>query len=584
MRRLPLTPLQSGLVRASLHAPESGSYVLQNILELPERVNSTVLQQAWKQVAARHTILRASVEGTNAGDAWLEVHDQPQTCWTELDWSGVPAEEAESRLATILEQDRRKGFDFQAGPPLRFLFIRHGSDRATLVWTYHHVLLDGRSVTTVFREWFVIYEALLAGEEACLPPVRPFEEHIEWIGQQDLGAAEQFWTGELAGLAQTAGFVQERFRPSVAAHAHAESPFLQAGFSLSKELTQRLTRVARDSRGTLTMIVLGAWALLLNRYSGADDVVFGVVHTTRPPRWGRESAVGPCINTLPLRVRIDPDASLTDWLRRLTAQWRSIRAYRWAPSDRVREWGGLAPGRLPFDSVVVYDTQSPQDQLRSLGGNWSRRNLRRKQRTDLPLTLGAYGSPALTLQIGYDARLYSQETVIGLVHHLRTLLESIATQPDTPVGALPMLPEEEHQQILREWNRTATVYPRDLCAHELIEEQARRVPDRPALERGAETTSYAEVNRRANQLARLLRNRGAAPESMVAVCADHTPAVAIAILAVLQGGRGVRPAEPASSAAATAGDAGDNGGAIAAGKRAGTRGSGAGERRRSPPG
>ncbi len=392
MRRLPLTPLQTSLVLASVRSPESGSYILQDILELPEKVNAAALKEAWNRVAARHTILRTSIEGAGEGVLWQHVHESPETHWRELDWFDVSAEEQERNLTAVLEQDWKQGFDFEAGPPLRFLLIRH-----TVTFLQAGLDLSPRSARRTIRAERLarIVHDLRSpprGQRTRTLPGSALSGLRRLDPAAGLGTRRAFLARGADGPVsdRPVSFRNNCDRPAAFRPRARNLPFLQSGTSLSQDLTHRLTSVARNCGGTLNMVVLGAWALLLNRYSGANEVVFGVTHTARPRPVGARIVGGRLISTrFPCACTSIPKLPLTQWLRQLAQQWRGVRAHRWAPAERFREWSGLARGKLPFDSVVVYDTNTPQDWLRSGGGAWTRRVLRRKQRTDVPLTLGS---------------------------------------------------------------------------------------------------------------------------------------------------------------------------------------------------
>ena len=534
----PLTWLQASMVLASRRAPRSGVYVIQEVCKSAEELDFVLLQRTWQQVAQRHAALRASIETPAKGDLHLKIHENPDFHWRELDWTATAGHQAEERLAAFLREDRESGFVLSEGVPMRFTLLRMPENRQTLVWTCHHALLDGRSLLLVWREWFELYDARRRGDQALLPDSGDFRDHLSAIEQQDGVAAERFWREHLAGLAPTTDYVVDRLR------LDSEAPrddFAKESRSLPEDLAHEIRSFAERHDVSVNNLIQAAWALLLGRYSGRSDVVFGVTRTGR--RKEQAGGVGVFINTLPFRVSVDSAASLLPWLRQLRAQWLALREFEHTPLDKIRQWSGSS---LPlFNSVLVYDHEPPGETLRKLGGPWQHRTFHRLQRTDSPLTVVAYGAPRLTLEIVYDTRLFSQRTVSGMTEHLETLLLRFLSQKDGPLAKLKMLPEQEERWHLRELNRTDAPFARDQCVHRLFEQQVLRTPGHAALEHGEETISFQELNRRANRLAWLLRERGAGPEDVIALHLPRGPDVVIAILAVLKAGAAFLPLDVA---------------------------------------
>jgi amino acid adenylation domain-containing protein len=329
----------------------------------------------------------------------------------------------------------------------------------------------------------------------------------------------------------------DRLRPTGGRQAEG---FAREGVRLSEDLTEDLWSFARSHDITVNTLVQGAWALLLSRYSGRPDVVFGVTRSGRHTSpAGTTETVGMLVNSLPFRIQVPPNETPVAWLQEIRRQAIAMRDYEHTPLERVREWSGLPPGMAPFDSLLAYDHEPPDATLRRLGGNWESRKIRRIQRTDVPLTLVAYGRPVLSLEVVFDTRQYSREMAAGMVGHLETLLRSFLEQPDGRLSALNMLTEGERKEFFHVRRRSFA--GSDWCAHQLVEDQARRTATKTALEYSGGSISYEQMNQRANQLAWFLREAGAGPEDVIGVCLDRSPEAYIAVLAVLKAGAAFLP-------------------------------------------
>ena len=523
----PLNALQRSIGLAALRAPERGLYVIQDICELEASIDPRLLKEAWQRVASRHAALRTRIETSASGELVQTVEFEPRYEWSEEDWSGDSPAQIKRRLERFLGRDRERAFSWNDGPPMRFAFRRIPGDRVIVVWTVHHVLLDGRSLTTIWREWLAAYEG---GELPVVedPPV---------FAEVPAGA-EQYWNeylrGNGRGSGQAAGQITDRLRPVPRLSA---SELRRERVSLSVEETANAHEFARAHGFTVHTLIQGAWALLLSRYCGKSDVVFGV---TRSGRSSRSGAVGMWIRTLPFRARIDSRATSVEWLRELRRDWQAQREFETVPLEVVCRWGGFAAGAVPFDSWLIFDHASPIETLRMLDPRWNHRSLRRVQKTDAPLTLAAYGGAELSIELSieliYDERFYCQETMRPLASHLIELLRSILAQPDAPVGTLNLLTDEERRWLLEDVNRTAAPLPTDLRAQHLFEHHAAETPDATALEWRGGSMTYGELNRKANGVAKRLIEQGARPDDLIGVSMDPSADAIAAMLGIFKAG------------------------------------------------
>jgi surfactin family lipopeptide synthetase C len=514
-----LNALQRSIALAALRSPESGLYIIQDICELEASIDPRLLREAWQRVARRYAALRTRIETSSSGELVQTVEFDPCYEWSEEDWSGDSPSQLKRRLERFLGRDRERGFSWNDGPPMRFAFRRIAGDRAIVVWTVHHVLLDGRSLTATWREWLAAYEG---GEfpEVDDPPV----------SAEVPEGAEQFWNEYLRGSGQAAGQITDRLRPIRSLSA---SESRRERVKLTVEETANAHTFARAHGFTIHTLIQGAWALLLSRYCGRSDVVFGV---TRAGRGFRSGAVGMWIHTLPFRARIDGRATSVEWLRELRRDWQSQRAFETVPLEAVCRWGGLAAGAVPFDSWLIFDHASPIETLRMLNPRWKERSLRRVQKTDTPLTLAAYGAPELSIELIYDERFYCQETVRPLASHLIELLRSLIAQPNARIATLNLLTDEERRWLLDDVNRTTAPLRPDLRGQHLFERHAAEAPDAIALEWHGGSMTYAELNRRANGVAKRLIQQGAGPDDLIGVSMDRSAGAIAAMLGIFKAG------------------------------------------------
>ena len=538
----PLSPLQAGTLFNSLLAPGTGADVVQAVITLRERVDAAALRSAWAAAMERHPILRTRFRWEEEREPLQEVRRRVEVPWREEDWRGVGDEAREARFDAFFRADRARGFDPAAAPLFRLTLIRTADAESVMAWTFHHALVDGRSIFTLLREVFAFYEGEL-DPAAAPPPPPPFRAHIEWLLAQDPAPAEAFWRETLRGHA---GTVLPLPAAAAARPSDPGTPFPQRSFRLSAETTAALRGVAERSGVRLNTVVMGAWALLLSRYTGDGDVVFGLTRTGRGSgAAGAAEMVGLFLNTVPVRVRIPPGATLEAWLPELRAATDALRAWEHAPLVQVRQWAGIAPGAPFFETLVNYDHATENTLLQALGGRWLNRELRYLTRTNIPLGVNAFGERELFIGIVHDPDRFDTATVDRVLGHFRALLEGIAADPARRIGGLPILSADEEAQ-LRAWGEApaAEGLARGLCLHHLIEAQVRRTPDAPAVAHADGALTYAELDHRANRIAHHLRRRGVRPGDPVGVLLERSLDTVPAALGVFKAGGVFVPLDP----------------------------------------
>ena len=536
----PLTPMQAGMLFHSLVDPASDAYFNQVQLRLTGVTDPRALATAWQRTADANPILRTHLVWADTPEPLQVVRRRATLRIAHHDWTGRSEAWREAELSRLLADDRAEGIDLGSAPLTRLALIRLSPDEVRLIWTFHHVLLDGWSAAQVFDEVCERYAALTTGRGAVVPGRRPFREYLGWLGEQDTAEAERFWRGALAGF--TAPTELPRDRPAAEAHRTASSGTHRV--ALGAEESARLRMVAQRNGLTMNTVVQGAWGLLLSRYSGTDDVAFGTTVSGRPAALpGVEAMVGVFINTIPTRVRVDGRSPLMSWLRELQTAQSESRRFEFVSLAQLQSWSEVPGGVGLFDSIVVFENYPFDSEAIAAHG------LRIHQERDLEPTnyaLSVVVAPEerLSISLDYDPAAFDAATVERLGGCLHGLLAQMAADPDRRLEELPLIGEADTRRILDEFSGPISPAPHAVLP-ELFEAQAARTPDAVAV-RGAETRlTYRELNERANRLARLLIGAGAGPERFVALSLPRTPELVVAVLAVLKSGAGYLPVDPA---------------------------------------
>lgn len=535
-----LSPAQEGMLHLSLVEPEAGAYVHQLLCHVKESLDIPIFLECWRQVVNHHSILRTFFRWEDLSEPRQFVAPAVSVPVTENDWRGLCAEERAIRIETFLGDDRRLSLELARAPVMRLALFRLGDAEYQVLWTVHHLLVDGRSMRAVLQQVFARYEAGQQGRAYELPDAPPYGAYVAWLEQQPTASAEAFWRKHLAGLSgETALTLPARdIVPGVARVAR------QAQLRIEKSLTTAVETFAASHGLTLNIVLMGAWALLLHRYNDGQNVVFGATKAVRNCPAATPSSVGVFINTLPVRTHVDADTRLVPWLAALRKQWISFREFEHTAPGMLRACSGL-PGDTPlFGTCYVFERLHLIDSLRALGDEWREREIKVIQRTPLPIILAGYGGESLDLAIEYDGRYFDEDTVSRILEHLRTVLQGMVANPDARLEELPLLTERDRRQLLAEW-QPAVAPPPPTCICHLVEAVASQTPDAPAVRFADAILSYRELNRRANQFAHYLRKLGVTAEARVGICMTRSLDMIVALLGILKAGGAYVPLDSA---------------------------------------
>ncbi|WP_447599366.1 amino acid adenylation domain-containing protein [Nitrospira sp. Nam80] len=538
----PLTPLQQGLLFHSLDAPCSGLYVEQLCCTLVGEWQESPFLQAIQETIQSHPALRTSFIWEGVREPLQIVHTLVSLPIKREDWRDCTHDAQQIKLKRLLEADRESGFDLAAAPLIRVSLIRTSDNTTLFVWAHHHLLMDGWCIALVFQEVLVRYAALQRGERTVVMPGQPYRNYIAWLGTQDLAAAERYWRTALAGFTAPTRLVGDHQTGAVQ-EVEARGYGKQSR-QLSESLTSTLAIAAQQYHVTLNTVMQGAWALLLSRYSGERDVLFGVTVSGRPADLaGVESTIGLFLNTLPLRVQVSPDISVKAWLQQMMVQNLDMREFEHAPLSHIQGWSEVPKGQPLFESLLVFENYPKSQSLSGTHGSFAVSNVRIEGRTHYPLTLDITPGPLLTVSIMYERNRFEDETIDRLLGHFEHVLENIALNPDKRISEVSILTQVEQLEVLNR-NRTDKAYSRERWVHELFEAQAVQTPDAPAVTYEDQILSYAELNARANQLANYLRQQGIGPDVLVGVCMERSLDMIVSLLSIMKAGGAYVPIDP----------------------------------------
>lgn len=529
----PLTPLQEGMLFQWQIDRHSGTDIEQIVGDLHEAIDSERLNAAWQQAAASYSTLRTAFRWEGLASPVQRVQPSVVVPFATQDLRAASRDDAELRIAAFIEADRREGFDLANAPAMRVTLFQLDSTHFRIVWTVHHILIDGRSFEVVLNFVFDAYEG-----KRALTVDRPYADYVQWTERQEHHDSKQFWKQKLAGFSAPTPL------PIDVAPSGGSASYQLRWVKVARDASQRLRDVAEREGLTLNTLIIGAWGLMLSRYSGEQDILFGATKTTRRGTIpDADSTLGVFLATIPVRLTVHPDMTVIQWLKHVREEWASLRGFEHLPLVEIRQASEVRTPRL-FDTLFVFENYQFGTRLQQQGGSWSHRHFGILEQTGFPLTLAAYGDAEIALKIQFDRTRFSSELIDRMTGHLVTLLEKWTGDTSVTVGRTSMMTAAERQTVVHEWNQTATEYPRERLIHELFEAQVAERANEVAVQCDGVSLTYSELNARANRLAYHLEQHGVREGDCVGLCAERSLAHLTASLAILKTGAAYLSLEP----------------------------------------
>jgi amino acid adenylation domain-containing protein len=538
--------------------PDNRAYYFQPMLRLHGELDTAVLRRTLDEIVRRHEIYRTTFP-TVAATPVQQIHERASASLTVFDLQDLPEDQREAELRRRIDEEIRQPFDLTKLPLIRWTLFRLGPEENVLQHVEHHMVHDGWSFNVFLRELATLYRSFREGGPSPLPdPEIQFADFAcfqqRWMETEQAAAQRAYWTKKLGPPPAPLEIPSDRPRPAVRTFRGA-APNVE----LPVDLAEALRALSRREGCTLFMTMLATFAVLLHRYTSREDFCIGSGIANR--RWVEtEGLIGMLVNTVALRMDLAGDPTFTELLRRVrdvTLEGYENQDYPFAAVvDAARPERTLS--HLPLCQVFFSFHDSPLAELdfggmqltdlKEIVSNGSAKfdlNIvcipRSEQRVGHRAKAPAGG---ITIAWEYDTDLFDEATARRMIGHFETLLRAIASDPERSVSSLPLLTEPEKHDVLQDWNSRQAACPRTYL-HESFERQVERAPGAVAVEFEGERLTYAELNRRCNQLAWHLRKLGVGPGVLVGVCLERSLEMVIALIGVLKSGGAYVPLDPA---------------------------------------
>jgi amino acid adenylation domain-containing protein/thioester reductase-like protein/non-ribosomal peptide synthase protein (TIGR01720 family) len=539
----PLSPMQEGMLFSALKDQASRAYFEQISFSMEGAIEIELFEKSLNHLIERYENLRTVFVYQKIKSFRQVVLKKRPAVVVYQDISHLTAEEKRSFVEEFKRKDRENGFDLTKDSLMRMTVLRTGCASSEIIWSFHHIIMDGWCLGIVLKEVFTIYGWLKAGQPINLPEARPYSDYIQWLEKQDQTEGLLYWNRYLADYEQLA--TVPHFGAPSGTQKYQNQEFR---FRLDESRTGGLINIARKNQVTLNVIIQSIWGILLQRYNNTNDVVFGAVVSGRPPELTRvERMVGLFVNTVPVRIKSDSQKIFSQLLAEVQEAALSSDKYNYLSLARIQSDTRLKQGLL--DHLIAFENYPLEDTTKkfisgreTFGFNLD--NIKIFEQTNYDFNVIVMPGQELTIRLIYNALIFDPNFITKIGTHFQEIAQRIIENDQLKIAEIEILTEAERRQILYDFNDTKADYPKDKTIHELFEKQVEKTPANLAIVFQNRKLTYRELNGKANQLARVLRNQGVGPDSIIGIMMERSPEYIISILGILKAGGACLPLDP----------------------------------------
>ncbi|AWM17129.1 non-ribosomal peptide synthetase [Bacillus inaquosorum] len=537
----PLTPMQKGMLFHSLIDSDSEAYFEQAAFDLKGFLDIEAFRMSLAQLAERYDILR-TLFYTEWKDQPLQIVFRQKPIETVVeDIRSMNSHQRSEFIADFARRDKARGFNLTRDALMRVSILRTDVDQARLIWSFHHILMDGWCLPLVTKEVFETYYAILERRQPKRGAVTPYSQYIEWLDKKDHKQAAVYWRNYLEGYEGQTVLLQEQSSNQPKGYEKGEH-----AFRLGKQLTDEIKRAASHHQVTLNTWIQTAWGLLLQRYNGSQDVVFGTVVSGRPAEIpGIETMVGLFINTIPVRIHTQPEMTAAQVLKMNQERALASQAYDTFPLYEIQ--AQTEQKQQLINHIMVFENYPVEKQIEHMKQDDKALDIidfHMEEHTHYDFTFIVMPAGEIEIRFVYNRDVYDQACVERMQAHFMQIIKQMADDQETRVQELDIVTADERSLLIDKFNDTAAEYPKKKTIHQLFEEQAERTPEQVAIVFEDQKLTYRALNERANQLARTLVAKGLQAEQLVGIMAERSPEMVLGILAILKAGGVYVPVDP----------------------------------------
>ncbi len=537
-----LSPMQEGMLFHSIKEPETNTYFRQVMLSVSGTLDRVLFEKSFELLVDRHDSLRTVFLYDKVEQPLQVVLKKQKSEISFLDISGLRDEERDSFLEDYLRKDREKVFNLTKDVLIRISVIKTGARECKLLWSFHHILMDGWCTGVLLNDLFEIYRSLKFNIHANLEELRPYTNYVKWLEKRDKSEALSYWKEYLDSYSQQATVPKYKLQDDSLKYLQAEYDF-----TINSCITKRLDSLAKGCKVSMNTIFQTLWGILLQKYNNTGDVVFGSVVSGRPTDLiGVDRIVGLFINTIPVRVKSESGESFTEVLARMQKAALESENHSYFPLYEIHANTELK--QELFDHIIAFENYP-------MGKDWAFSKdtygigfcvdgFEMYQKTNYSFNIIVTPGTDIKVRLIYNANFFDEYIIRNIEKHFNNAMYAVLDNPQIEIGKIDILSDEEKSLTLNGFNSRKALYPHQKTIHELFEEVVKRFKDRTAAKIEESGLTYGELNNRANQIAKVLKENGVGRESIVAIMMYPSLDMICSILGILKAGGAYLPIDP----------------------------------------
>ena len=533
----PLSPMQEGMLFHTLAEDDSDQYFEQMVYGINGTLDMRIVEESMNLLMERHQVLRSLFIADRFDRSVQLVIKDRQVDFAYVDLRNeLKNASTEELLETYKEKDKARKFVLGKDVLMRLTVLQVADQEYIFIWSHHHILMDGWCISIVINDYRRIYSSLIKSEPLNLPPVRKYSEYINWIESGDKATADAYWKDYLSGYESLAQL------PFKKLSAETHNVGLQhTSLIINEELVNKLKSICSEKNVTMNNAIQAIWSLLLCQYNNTDDVVFGTVVSGRPAELdGVEEMIGLFINTVPIRVKMEEDLKFIDLLTQMQNNALKSEPYHYSPLYEVQKFSELEEGEL-FDHLLIFENYPWSDDLEGHGkGSNSISEFSVFGRTNYDLCVTINPDREIEILFKYNGEVFEEKSINRIMEHFDHLLRQVVNAPETAIAEVDILPQTERAQVLDGFNQTSKAYEKGASFIDVFRQRVQELPDHVALVKADQQLTFAELDRRSDQLALTLQERAKLPE-YIALHFETSIEMMVSILAVIKTGSAFIP-------------------------------------------
>ncbi|MFC5702579.1 condensation domain-containing protein, partial [Cohnella faecalis] len=456
----PLTPMQQGMYFHSLKDKDSGTYFDQVCFDIEGNLDTALLEQSINKLIERHDILRTIFSNKSKQVLQIVWKERPLKVFFE-NLNGLGIDQQNTIIINYKQKSKVQGFDLGKDQLMRFALFQREKEKYTMVWCFHHILMDGWSRPIVTEELFAIYRSLSQQESLSMLPTIPYSRYIQWLESRDQQRALQYWKDYMQGYENVVSVPMKENK--------ANCPFLleETELVLNTEWTGIVTELTKQLQVTVNTWLQTIWGVLLQKYNGVDDAVFGSVVSGRPSEIaGIEQMIGLFINTIPVRIQSRPGMSFSDLVKQVQLSSLSSAQYDYYPLYEIQANSPLKQGLV--NHVMVFENYPIGEAIEQSSGQsigFTISNVETFEQSNYDFCVTIVPGNEIRIKFSYNAARIDRGMVARIRGHLQEVIGQVLETPHVHIDQLEIVTEEEKRQLLHEFNDTKASYPADQTIH-----------------------------------------------------------------------------------------------------------------------